>query len=260
MRGEALHRMTLLRAAPGRLLELVAAVKGRGLVLRHSQGDQWDLMVLAPVAGYADLAGAPPLADPALVAWQEDELVRGPDVARMDGFAAAGLYHVEMFVALAGRRGDLVREREMENAYLAALGRPRNAIFVRELGAAWDAFTIGGYRSWKHFAERDDIAPDRLWRRRARRWVRGRRSHRSLSALAHPVPSRHAGYAGSLSRSRCHHAPMPHREHDRVLHGEHPAKIDGPGARALITAPQLTRQVHEPSGPRSAPTDSPPIE
>jgi hypothetical protein len=161
MRGETLHRMTLLRAAPGRLLDLVAAVKGRGLVLRHSQGDQWDLMVLTPVAGYAELAGAGPLADPGLVAWQEDELVRGPELGRLDGFASAGLYHVEMFVALAGRRTDLVREREMENAYLAALGRPRNAIFVRELGAAWDAFTIGAYRSWKHFAERDDIPPDR---------------------------------------------------------------------------------------------------
>jgi hypothetical protein len=161
MRGDALHRMTLLRAAPGRLLELVAAVKGRGLVLRHSQGDQWDLMLLAPVAGYAELGGAAPLAEPALIAWQEDELVRGPDLGRLDGFASAGLYHVEMFVALAGRRDDLVREREMENAYLAALGRPRNAIFVRELGASWDAFTVGAYRSWKHFAERDDIAPDR---------------------------------------------------------------------------------------------------
>ncbi|HET6898743.1 MAG TPA: hypothetical protein VFK70_10355 [Vicinamibacteria bacterium] len=161
MRGETLHRMTLLRAAPGRLLDLVAAVKGRGLVLRHSQGDQWDLMVLAPVAGYADLAAAPPLADAALVAWQEDELVRGPDVARLDGFSGAGLYHIEMFVALAGRRGDVVHEREMENAYLAALGRPRNAIFVREFGAAWDSFTIGPYRSWKHFAERDDIPPER---------------------------------------------------------------------------------------------------
>jgi len=161
MRGEALHRMTLLRAAPGRLLELVAAVRGRGLVLRHSQGDQWDLMVLTPVASYADLGAATPLAEPGLVAWQEDELVRGPELGRLDGFASAGLYHIEMFVALAGRRGDLVREREMENAYLAALGRPRNAIFVRELGAAWDAFTVGAYRSWKHFAERDDIAPER---------------------------------------------------------------------------------------------------
>jgi len=161
MRGDSLHRMTLVRAAPGRLLDLVAAVKGRGLVLRHSQGDQWDLMLLAPVAGYAALERAAPLAEPGLVAWQEDELVRGPELGRLDGFASAGLYHVEMFVALAGRRGDLVREREMENAYLAALGRPRNAIFVRELGAAWDVFTVGAYRGWKHFAERDDIPPDR---------------------------------------------------------------------------------------------------
>jgi hypothetical protein len=161
MRGDVLHRMTLLRAAPGRLLDLVAAVKGHGLVLRHSQGDQWDLMVLAPLAGYAELGRAAPVAEPGLVAWQEDELVRGPDLARLDGFATAGLYHVEMFVALAGRRDDLLRERDMENAYLAALGRPRNAIFVRELGASWDAFTVGAYRSWKHFAERDDIAPDR---------------------------------------------------------------------------------------------------
>jgi len=161
MRGDALYGMTLLRAAPGRLLELVAAVKGRGLVLRHSQGDQWDLMILAR-SGVAELSKPPDrLVEPALVAWQEVELVRGPDLSKLEGFATAGLYHIEMFVALAGRRDDLVREREMENAYLAALGRPRNAIFVREGGAAWDAFTVGAYRSWKHFAERDDILPDR---------------------------------------------------------------------------------------------------
>jgi hypothetical protein len=161
MRGDVLYHMRLLRAAPGRLLELVAAVKGRGLVLRHSQGDQWDLMVLVPFR-VADLSKVPDsLVKAELVAWQEDELVRGPDLAKLDGFATAGLYHVEMFVALAGRRDDLVREREMENAYLAALGRPRNAIFVREFGAAWDAFTIGAYRGWKHFAERDDIPPER---------------------------------------------------------------------------------------------------
>src|SRR4029078_2168099 len=86
MCGETLYRMTLLRAAPGRLLDLVAAVKGRGTVLRHAQGDQRDLIVLAPIAGYAELAAAAPLADPALVAWQEDELVRGPDLARLEAF------------------------------------------------------------------------------------------------------------------------------------------------------------------------------
>ena len=49
----------------------------------------------------------------------------------------------------------------MENGYLATLGRPTNAIFVREGGASWDLFTIGAYRNWKHYAERDDIAKEK---------------------------------------------------------------------------------------------------
>ena len=60
-----------------------------------------------------------------------------------------------MFDAVPGKLDELVREREMENAYLAAVGRPRNLIFRREFGAAWDAFTIGAYRDWRHYAERD---------------------------------------------------------------------------------------------------------
>ena len=163
-RGQALYRMTLLRAAPGRLLELVAELKAQkrdALILRHSQGDQWDLMVLAPIASLTQPAATAPLADPARLAFQEDTFVRGPDLRALPGFDSGGLYHVEMFHALAGRRDELLREREMENAYLRALGRPTNAIFVRELGGSWDAFTVGAYRSWKHFAERDDIPAER---------------------------------------------------------------------------------------------------
>jgi hypothetical protein len=167
-RGQTLYRMTLLRAAPGRLLEVVAELKAQkrdALVLRHSQGDQWDLMVLAPIGSYRDHfaqpAAAASLADPARVGFQEDTFVRGPDLRALPGFDGAGLYHVEMFHALAGMRDELLREREMENAYLRALGRPTNAIFVRELGGSWDAFTVGAYRSWKHFAERDDIPAER---------------------------------------------------------------------------------------------------
>jgi hypothetical protein len=167
-RGQVLYRMTLLRAAPGRLTELIAEVKSsaRGaVILRHSQGDQWDLMVLAAIGGYAEHFAKPealaPWGDPARIAFQEDTFVRGPDLRRLAGFEAGGLYHVEMFHALAGKRDELLREREMENAYLRELGRPTNGIFVRELGGAWDAFTVGAYRSWKHFAERDDIPPER---------------------------------------------------------------------------------------------------
>jgi hypothetical protein len=167
-RGEVLYRMTLLRAAPGRLPEVIADVKAaaRGaVILRHSQGDHWDLMVLRAVGSYAEHFARPealaPLADPSRLAFQEDTFVRGPDLHQLSGFEAGGLYHVEMFHALAGKRDDLLREREMENAYLRAVGRPTNAIFVRDLGGAWDAFTVGAYRSWKHFAERDDIPSER---------------------------------------------------------------------------------------------------
>ena len=132
-RGDVLYRTTLLRAAPGRLLELIEEVKnaagaktggpGTPLVLRHSQGDQWDLMVLAPIGSYAAHFGAAsPVRPPtSLVAWQEDTFVRGPDISTMEGFAAGRLYHVEMFHALADKRAELVKEREMENAYLRSL-------------------------------------------------------------------------------------------------------------------------------------------
>lgn len=166
--GDRLYRMTLLRAAPGRVLDLVQDVKarvaalpadaGRPLLLRHQQGDHWDFLILIPVgAGAVDTR---PFAAPALVAWQQDEWVRGPDVWSLPGFAEANLAHVEMFVALAGKRDELVRERQMENQHARALGRPTTAIFVREYGAEWDAFTIGPYKSWKHYAERDDTKPE----------------------------------------------------------------------------------------------------
>ena len=166
-RGAVPYRMTLMRAAPGRQADLVKAIAAkaaamiqteRPLVLKHSQGDQWDLLVLtpAPKAGPAE-----PLATADLVAWQEDEIVRGPDLATVEGFLSAGLYHVEMFHALPGQQNALIREREMENAYLKTAGRPTNAIFTRDWGASWDSFTIGAYRNWKHYAERDDITKER---------------------------------------------------------------------------------------------------
>ena len=163
-RGDHRYRMTLVRAAPGRLLDLIESVKTRtagsgAFLFRHSQGDQWDLLVLVP-DGAAAASSRTELADPALVSWRQDETVVGPDLAARPGFAEAGLYHFEMFVALPGKRADLLREREMENVYLAEVGRPVNAIFVREFGAEWDSFTIGAYKSWTHFAERDRIPPE----------------------------------------------------------------------------------------------------
>ena len=50
--------VTTLQASPGKLSKLIDAVKayraeqrGRVIVMRHSQGDHWDLMLLEPTGG-----------------------------------------------------------------------------------------------------------------------------------------------------------------------------------------------------------------
>jgi len=181
----ALYKTTLLQAAPGKLLELVeaqkklnAAYRAAGepvaYLMRHSQGDKWDLLLLTPIGSYAEYFAAERIARREraerdsgwtvrrsdLLAWQEDVFVRGPAPEQVaKAFSNAGFFHVEMFVALPGKHAELIKQREMENAYLKELGRPLNLIFVREQGAAWDAYTIGFYRDLKHYAESADI-PD----------------------------------------------------------------------------------------------------
>ena len=177
-----LYKMTLVRAAPGKLLDLIAFQKDhlaryevRGdappFWMRHSQGDQWDLLLLFPMESYAAyyhpdrLAHRQTLADDeqraawrSLVAWQEDLFVYGPALDEMQqAFSSAAFYHVEMFQALPGMYETLYEQREMENAYYDILGRPGNLIFARDQGAAWDVITIGFYRDLKHFAESADI-------------------------------------------------------------------------------------------------------
>lgn len=161
-----LYRTELIRAAPGRLLDLIDALGSEAgaraadgerapWIVRHSQGDHWDLMVLRAVGARAVIGnegGFGRLDD--LVAWRESTYVIGPPPEVVaENADAAGLFHVEMFVALPGKRTALLAQREMENAYLAAVGRPTNLIFRRVDGGPWDLFTVGFYRDMAHFAE-----------------------------------------------------------------------------------------------------------
>jgi len=178
-----LYRATLLQAAPGRLLELIEFCKSKAeldvragdqpaLWMRHSQGDHWDLLLLFPMESYSDYYQPGRIlvreeADRAarrlttwmpLVAWREDVFVYGPPLDDLrKAFATGTFYHVEMMQALPGRLAELRKEREMENVYQKELKRPENFIFVRDLGAAVDIFTIGVYRDLKHYAESVDI-------------------------------------------------------------------------------------------------------
>lgn len=185
------YKALMLRAAPGHLLDVIEqfqhrmpvydAAGERPFIMRHRQGDQWDLMLLFPLGtmaehysaartaarnSAAEEAGLPEeqfrsmLA--ARVAWREELYVAGPplDVVQPQ-LEASSLYHIEMFIALPGKYAELLREREMENDYLAALDRPQNLIFTRVAGAAWDMFTLGVYRDFRHYAESENIPEDR---------------------------------------------------------------------------------------------------
>lgn len=182
--NQYLYKVTLVQAAPGKLLELIDLYKARAsayqaagdeapLWMRHSQGDHWDLLILFPISSYAEYYQPERIAkrkkaDDSLaasmekfkadIAWQEDLFAYGPALADLrQAFANGAYFHVEMFVALPGKFSDLYQERQMENAYAEKLKEPTNFIFVRDQGAAWDLFTIGVFRDLKHYAESADV-------------------------------------------------------------------------------------------------------
>lgn len=187
-----LYKVKLIRAAPGELINLIdfyrsyfKAVESAGdprpFWMRHSQGDQWDLLILMPLdsfTAYYSRSRAEARTEAVvraglgeddgvrrwrqLVAWHADLLVEGPPLQETRrAFQKAGFFHVEMFRALPGRYRDLLDQRRRENVYLEKLDRPQNLIFKQIEGAPWDCFTIGFYRDLKHFAESVDIPKDR---------------------------------------------------------------------------------------------------
>jgi hypothetical protein len=183
-----LYKTTFVRAAPGKLLDLIALYKSRMTVddasgdgpllwWRHTQGDQWDLMLLSPMGSYAeyysrgrsarrDKAAGPSQEEfvrklNACSAWREDIFVFGPPLdAVKKAFDGTAYYHIEIFVSLPGKQEELFKEREMENIYALETGRPYNMIFVRDQGAVWDLFTLGCYRDIKHWAVGDEITKE----------------------------------------------------------------------------------------------------
>lgn len=180
LHSQTLYKVSLFRAAPGQLLPLIDNLKSRvqdykksggdtPFIIRHSQGDQWDLMVYEHIEGYQVYYGknaslnsiiTPNHGDDfySLVSFHETIYAEGPDydtVAQL--FDKNNFFHVEMFVALPGKQKELLKQRQMENVYLQEIGRGVNLIFTVDQGAHWDCFTLGGYRDIKHFAESADI-------------------------------------------------------------------------------------------------------
>lgn len=162
------YQVTLLRAAPGNLPALLnqtraqkAASRDGLLIMRHSQGDHWDLMLLQPAGENA----LPKVTDYSpLVHFQHDFLATSSDNWEhlQKRAADSNLFHIEMFQAAAGKRAELLRQREMENIYYAATDRAGNAIFTTRFGSDVDFFTVGFYRDLKHFASDPDLPSERF--------------------------------------------------------------------------------------------------
>jgi hypothetical protein len=187
-----LYKTTFNRAAPGKLLDLIALYKSRRPVdeasgdtppfwWRHTQGDRWDLMLLFPMGSYTEYYSKARLArrekaasasglSPkefaqklnACISWREDVFVMGPPLEAVNkAFEGTAYYHIEIFISLPGKQAELFKEREMEEMYAVGNGRPENMIFVRDQGAAWDMFSLGCYRDLQHWAESSPLPKDK---------------------------------------------------------------------------------------------------
>jgi len=186
-----LYRFVMLQAAPGKLPDLIGLYRQRinviaaggdeqPVLIRHSQGDRWDLLLICPIGSFSDYYGRERVArrDAAanasgtgsaafagqlhdLVAWHEDIYAEGPPLAELRAtLKDTSLAHLEMLQALAGKRDELVKERQMENVFNTLRGRPATLIFTHEQGAAWDVITLDAWRDWRHYGELQMIPAD----------------------------------------------------------------------------------------------------
>src|SRR6476620_535609 len=101
-----LYTTNLVQAAPGKLLDVIELYKSsltayrnagdeQPLMMRHSQGDRWDLLLLIPMKSYADYYSPERVAKrnqslketqdklEGLIAWQEDVFVYGPSLVEV---------------------------------------------------------------------------------------------------------------------------------------------------------------------------------
>jgi len=172
------YRVTMLRAAPGKWVAMKALIESQGAAgaaaangrmatyrMRHSQGAQWDFMLIQPIeeleryfSGEVQAReGCFRNAVADLADFEEDWFVEGPPHETLKlAFPAAGVFLIEMFRARAGMKQALKESREKENRFLAKVDIPPNFIFTGHIGADWDVMTIGFYRDRAHWGTAGD--------------------------------------------------------------------------------------------------------
>jgi len=186
LEGNYLYKVTTIRAATGALADLLdweaqlsasdyydEAGQQRPLLMRHSQGDQWDLLVIVPMQSWTDYHSVAATqkrdnaaakhealiaAGQTLFAFYEDHFAYGPPWSSLkSAYAANSFFHIEMFEAASGKTSELLEQRRMENTYLDSTGQTPNMIFRRAAGSDVDVFTIGFHHDLQTFAAPADV-------------------------------------------------------------------------------------------------------
>ncbi len=186
-----LYKFVTIQAAPGRLPDLLALYRERApvmatngdelpIVVRRSQGDRWDLLVIYPVGSFTefysrermarrDAAGVASGVTNAMfqerlykvIAWHEDVFAWGPPLAELRAsLRGTTVAHVEMMQAMAGQHEALTRQRHMESAFNVNRGRPPLLVFTHQEGAAWDVITLAAWPDWRRYGDAQMVAAD----------------------------------------------------------------------------------------------------
>jgi hypothetical protein len=167
---EELYHVRFVKAAPGQLAALTAAeLKAPPdpnnpeppIILRHAEGDDWQLVVISPLGKDETLRAEQP--NPAMQQWltqlrtlsarHDDTIAQGPawaDAKKLllgDGQAGA-VYIVSTFEPVPGHRDQLL------TALTAGPpATPSTLVLTHREGAVWTFLAIDRYASWSALGE-----------------------------------------------------------------------------------------------------------
>jgi len=174
--GVELYHVHFVKAAPGKLVELIDAYVNAPpdpqsptppVILRHREGDDWNLLVIAPLGTESTVRVAAPSAElqqfltrtRGMRAMHNDTFAIGPPWTearklmlgdeRPEASAAGGIYVVSVFRALPGHRDQL----EGVLRKMAAEDAGKTVVLQHLEGAPWEFVMVTRYESWTAFGE-----------------------------------------------------------------------------------------------------------
>ena len=174
-----IYHVHFVQAASGKSAELEKVVAtpapgtvnpGHALVLRHSQGNAWDFVVIQHIGPKATVEVVPTGPARELRAWHEDTFASGPSwevFSKAMGVDAQGqsagnpVYIVGTYRGAPGHRSQL---EETLGKIQAASVKPESGVILQHVeGGNWDYVTLSRYDSWQALAteEMDPAAEQR---------------------------------------------------------------------------------------------------